>query len=74
MYSLFLIIITFGRCPAVRYLFLDSSNLYCCGHSTGLPPMTAQADYAKSLIMESISTESTPTADWQRLMGIPAFT
>jgi hypothetical protein len=36
--------------------------------------MTTSADYAKSLIMESISTESTPTADWQRLMGILAFT
>jgi len=36
--------------------------------------MAASADYAKLLIMESNSSESAPTADWQRLVIIPAFT
>ena len=55
------------RLPACRSSRLgDGSSALC--------KALHKADYAKSMIMESISTESTPTADWQRLMGIPAFT
>ena len=49
----------------MRYLRVSLSALCKALH---------KADYAKSLIMESVSSESTPTTDWQQLMGIPDFT
>jgi hypothetical protein len=59
---------------AVRLLDAATvSNPRHCGRRTQPAPMSAMADYAKLLIMESSWPEPTQRADGQRQARIPAF-